>query len=50
MIYIIEHMEDGFSEWVTLEYAQIIRDIGPQNLILVSVPKEISTEEDIPKI
>lgn len=49
MIYIIEHMEDGFSEWVTLEYAQIIRDIGAHNLILVSVPRDI-TLENIPKI
>ncbi|KAK5778453.1 hypothetical protein RI543_004118 [Arxiozyma heterogenica] len=42
-------MEDGFSEWVTLEYAQIIRDIGAHNLILVSVPRDI-TLENIPKI
>ena len=49
MIYIIEHMEDGFSEWVTLEYAQIIRDVGASKLILVSVSKDIG-QKDIPKV
>lgn len=48
MKYIIEHMEQGFSEWVTLEYAQIIRDIGAANLILSSLPKG-TTETDIPQ-
>ncbi|GMM36561.1 protein-arginine N-methyltransferase [Saccharomycopsis crataegensis] len=48
MIYIIEHMESGFTEWVTLEYSQIIRDIGAQNLILSSLPAT-TTEADIPK-
>ncbi|SCU94225.1 LADA_0G07316g1_1 [Lachancea dasiensis] len=47
MKYIIEHMEQGFSEWVTLEYAQIIRDLGPSNLILSSLP-EGTQESDIP--
>lgn len=37
MFYIIEHMEDGFSEWVTLEYAQILKEIGPDKLILTSL-------------
>lgn len=41
-------MEEGFSEWVTLEYAQIIRDVGKDNLILSSLPKS-TTEKDIPK-
>lgn len=48
MKYIIEHMEEGFSEWVTLEYSQIIRDVGPENLILTSLPKS-TTEKDIPE-
>lgn len=48
MKYIIEHMEAGFTEWVILEYSQIIRDIGSENLILTSLPKEI-TEKEIPK-
>ncbi|KAI3404725.2 hypothetical protein KGF56_002493 [Candida oxycetoniae] len=48
MKYIIEHMEEGFSEWVILEYAQIIRDIGKDNLILTSLP-ENTTESDIPQ-
>lgn len=48
MLYVIEHMEDGFSEWVTLEYAQIIRDVGSTNLILASVSKDIS-DKDIPQ-
>ena len=41
-------MEDGFSEWVILEYSQIIRDVGANNLILSSLP-EGTTEKDIPK-
>lgn len=48
MKYIIEHMEDGFSEWVILEYAQVLRDVGPENLILSSLPAG-TTEESIPK-
>ncbi|KAG7191886.1 SPOUT methyltransferase [Scheffersomyces spartinae] len=47
MKYVIEHMEEGFSEWVTLEYAQIIRDVGKENLILTSLPDD-TTEESIP--
>lgn len=41
-------MEEGFSEWVTLEYAQIIRDVGAKNLVLTSLPPS-TTEKDIPK-
>lgn len=48
MKYIIEHMEEGFSEWVILEYSQILRDIGAQNLVLTSLP-ESTTEKDIPQ-
>lgn len=48
MKYIIEHMEEGFSEWVTLEYSQIIRDVGADNLILTSLPASTS-EKDIPE-
>lgn len=48
MKYIIEHMEEGFSEWVILEYAQVIRDLGAENLILSSLPKG-TTEDKIPK-
>lgn len=48
MKYVIEHMEEGFSEWVTLEYSQIIRDVGKENLILTSLPKT-TTENDIPQ-
>lgn len=48
MKYIIEHMEQDFSQWVTLEYAQIIRDIGAENLILSSLP-EGTTESEIPE-
>lgn len=48
MKYVIEHMEEGFSEWVILEYAQIIRDVGRDNLILTSLPAHI-TEKDIPQ-
>lgn len=48
MKYVIEHMEQGFTKWVTLEYSQIIRDVGKENLFLVSLPED-TTEEDIPK-
>ncbi|CAI4036339.1 hypothetical protein SMKI_15G1790 [Saccharomyces mikatae IFO 1815] len=48
MKYIIEHMEEGFSEWVILEYSQILREVGPENLVLSSLP-EGTTEKDIPK-
>lgn len=48
MKYIIEHMEQGFSEWVTLEYSQIIRELGPENLILSSLPQG-TTASDIPQ-
>lgn len=48
MKYIIEHMEEGFSEWVTLEYIQILKEVGKNNLILTSLP-EGTTEECVPK-
>lgn len=48
MKYIIEHMEEGFSEWVILEYSQIIREVGKENLILTSLPPS-TTEKDIPE-
>ena len=41
-------MEEGFSQWVILEYSQIIRDVGKENLILSSLP-EGTTEADIPQ-
>lgn len=41
-------MEQGFTKWVVLEYSQIIRDIGKENLILTSLPAGTS-EADIPK-
>lgn len=48
MKYVIEHTEQGFTKWVVLEYSQIIRDVGKENLFLVSLPKG-TTESDIPK-
>ncbi|KAH3674529.1 hypothetical protein WICPIJ_009542 [Wickerhamomyces pijperi] len=48
MKYVIEHMEEGFSEWVRLEYAQIIKDIGAGNLYLTSLPSQ-TTQADIPQ-
>ena len=47
MKYVIEHMEEGFSEWVILEYSQIIKEVGKQNLILTSLPAG-TTGSDIP--
>lgn len=41
-------MEPGFSEWVVLEYSQIIRDVGKDNLVLTSLPPT-TTEADIPQ-
>lgn len=49
MKYIIEHMEQGFSEWVVLEYAQIIREVGPENLVLSSLPQG-TQHKDIPQL
>ncbi|CCK69708.1 protein-arginine N-methyltransferase SFM1 KNAG_0C06120 [Huiozyma naganishii CBS 8797] len=48
MKYVIEHMEDGFSEWVILEYLQILRDVGRENLHLTSLP-EGTKDQDIPQ-
>lgn len=48
MKYVIEHMEQGFTPWVVLEYAQIIKDVGKEKLYLVSLPKG-TTEADMPK-
>lgn len=39
MKYVIEHMEEGFTEWVILEYCQIIKEVGKENLILTSLPE-----------
>lgn len=47
MKYVIEHMEEGFSDWVVLEYSQIIRDVGSENLVLTSLPGA-TQESDIP--
>lgn len=41
-------MEKGFTKWVILEYCQILRDVGSENLILTSLP-EGTTDEDIPQ-
>lgn len=42
MKYVIEHMEDGFSDWVVLEYTQIAKDVGGENLILCSVKESVA--------
>lgn len=47
MKYIVEHMEEGFSEWVILEYAKILSDVGKENLIICSLPST-TTSADIP--
>lgn len=47
MKYVIEHMEEGFSEWVILEYTQIIKEVGKENLVLTSLPVG-TAEKDIP--
>lgn len=44
--FIIEHMEEGFSDWVKLEYLQIARDVGVENLWLSSVPKTADVPQE----
>jgi ribosome biogenesis SPOUT family RNA methylase Rps3 len=39
MKYIVEHMEEGFSDWVRLEYLSIAQEVGPGNFYLSSVPE-----------
>lgn len=36
--FVIEHMEEGFSEWVKLEYAAIASDVGADKFYLSSLP------------
>lgn len=48
MKYVIEHMEQGFTEWVILEYSTIIKEVGKENLLLTSLPQG-TTDSDIPK-
>lgn len=43
-------MEQGFSEWVILEYAQIIKDLGSENLILSSLPASTTLKDIPPKL
>lgn len=50
MIYIIEHMEQGFTKWVILEYSQIIRELGAENLILTSIPKGTVIPPELEKL
>jgi ribosome biogenesis SPOUT family RNA methylase Rps3 len=45
--YIIEHMEEGFSSWVKLEYLAIAKDVGADNFWLSSVSE--SNLSAIPK-
>lgn len=40
-------MEQGFTEWVILEYCTIIKEVGKENLLLSSLP-EGTTDKDIP--
>lgn len=44
--FIIEHMEEGFSDWVKLEYLQIAKDVGVDNLWLSSVPKNANIPKE----
>ncbi|KAI8609245.1 SAM-dependent RNA methyltransferase [Chytriomyces sp. MP71] len=37
--FIVEHMEEGLTEWVTLEYGNMIRQVGVGNLILCNLTK-----------
>ncbi|KAJ3032162.1 UNVERIFIED_CONTAM: hypothetical protein HDU68_000001 [Siphonaria sp. JEL0065] len=35
--YIVEHLEEGLSEWVQLEYSNMIKQVGKGNLILANM-------------
>ncbi|KAJ3243329.1 hypothetical protein HDU77_010453 [Chytriomyces hyalinus] len=35
--FIIEHMEEGLTDWVKLEYSNMIKQVGHKNLILTSL-------------
>lgn len=48
--FIIEHMEEGFSDWVKLEYIQIAQDVGVENLWLSSVPENTAIPEEFSNI
>ncbi|KAK9452745.1 SAM-dependent RNA methyltransferase [Dipodascopsis uninucleata] len=39
--YVVEHMEDGFFEWVILEYNAIAKDVGLDHFHLTSVRPEL---------
>lgn len=46
MKYIVEHMEPlPMSEWVTLEYKKMLEDVGKENLLICSLPKETKLED-----
>eukprot|EP00949_MAST-11_sp_MAST-11-sp1_P001489 g1489.t1 len=37
MKYVIEHMEDAVSDWVTCEYKRIVSDVGAENVIFTNM-------------
>ncbi|KAA8917161.1 hypothetical protein TRICI_000685 [Trichomonascus ciferrii] len=39
-------MEEGFSDWVKLEYLQIAKDVGAENLWLSSVPANADVPQE----
>lgn len=43
--YVIEHMEEGISDWVELEYLQIVRDVGKENFYVSSVSPNLQVPE-----
>lgn len=50
MKYIIEHMEEGFSPWVKLEYCTIAQEVGGPNLYLISVSKDLEIPDEFRKL
>lgn len=50
MKYVIEHMEEGFSPWVKLEYCTIAQEVGGHNLILSSVSKSLDIPDEFRKL
>lgn len=44
---IVEHMEQGFSSWVKLEYRAISKELGASNFYLCSVPDEATIPDEL---
>lgn len=50
MKYVIEHMEEGFSSWVRLEYRAISKEVGSSGLFLTSIKPTVQVPEEISSV